>query len=279
MIELLVVIAIILILVGLLMPTLGQAWHRAQAAYCRSNFGQLQLGWFLYTGDFQEHLPRNEAEARGSYPGSDSMPGAAAAQNLGSWLCDSRSRLYEAAPGSWVVGNAWWDIDDSGIRQGTLWPYLECCRVYKCPADRSTVRDLPRHPRTRSVSMSAYMNPDPGQDNNKYDLAWHKLNEIRQPPPSDALVFVDEHPASINDGFFVIGQPDHPAYNVPWSWYDAPSLRHRRACAVSFADGHAEIWPMVEVTTGQLAVQGVRDTDRDLKRFYAGIPHKLPLGR
>ena len=53
-------------------------------------------------------------------------------------------------------------------------------------------------------------------------------------------VMVDEHPASMNDGFFVIdmtGYPNPAQAKMP----DFPASYHNRAGGLSFADGHSEI--------------------------------------
>jgi prepilin-type processing-associated H-X9-DG protein len=52
---------------------------------------------------------------------------------------------------------------------------------------------------------------------------------------SKALVFMEENPATINDGSWLHDPSD------PTRWLDSPAHYHRNAGGLSFADGHAEI--------------------------------------
>lgn len=54
------------------------------------------------------------------------------------------------------------------------------------------------------------------------------------PRPAKTWLFIDEHPDSINDGYF-INSPTASA------WQDIPASYHNGACGFSFADGHSEI--------------------------------------
>ena len=54
------------------------------------------------------------------------------------------------------------------------------------------------------------------------------------PHPSEIFVFLDEHPASIDDGYFI-----NRAYS--WQWRDLPASYHNGAAAFSFADGHSAL--------------------------------------
>jgi prepilin-type processing-associated H-X9-DG protein len=63
-------------------------------------------------------------------------------------------------------------------------------------------------------------------------------------------VFIDEHPDSINDGYFD-NNPDS-GY-----WGDIPACYHNGACGFSFADGHSEIKKWRSRTSKYTAVQFV----------------------
>ncbi|MBL9128445.1 MAG: prepilin-type N-terminal cleavage/methylation domain-containing protein [Verrucomicrobiales bacterium] len=251
LVELLVVIAVIAILASLLLPALAGAKAKAGQIACLNNYRQLQICWLLYIDDFSDNLPPNATTSSGGRAG---------------WVATTQT---------WINGNAWTDTNAAPIERGVLFPYNRSTKIYKCPSDRSTVRDQGKIPRFRSVSMSAYMNdhPDPADT-----TCWHKLSDIKDPPPSRASVFIDEHEGSIENARFVITQPGVQ------SWVDHPASRHRGGGVLSFADGHAELWRWMERTTlsangSQGWVQGIRGVgshDRDLRRIQATVP-RIPI--
>jgi prepilin-type processing-associated H-X9-DG protein len=251
LIELLVVLAMIMILAGMLLPALTRAKATAQQIDCLSNYRQLQLCWLMYADDYQDVLPPN-ATTTGS--------------GRETWI---------ATADTWISGNAWTDANTVNIEKGVLFRYHQSVRIYKCPADRSSVRDLGQLPRVRSVSMSSYMND---VSNPADKTCWHRLSDIRSPPPVRALVFVDEHQNSIENARFVIRQPEE------WRWVDFPATRHDRGCTMTFADGHAEHWRWIEPNTLAISqrpgyingVPGVPGKDRDLQRVYETVP-RIPI--
>jgi prepilin-type N-terminal cleavage/methylation domain-containing protein/prepilin-type processing-associated H-X9-DG protein len=266
LIELLVVIAIIAILAALLLPALSRGKAQAQEIACASNLKQLQICWQLYIGDNEDKLPGNTALNDGDLG------------NREGWTAD---------PVSWLQGNAWTDTTPTNLQRGVLYPYNQSLGIYRCPADRSTVRDQGLMPRNRSVSMSMYMNfrahpGDPG-----YELCWHRLTQVQRPGPSRAVVFIDENEKSIQQSAFGINAPDYlTMFNGPlWTWVSFPATRHNNAGVLSFADGHVEAWRWREANTTHIAQlndwtvmkPAVPNTDRDLGRFFTAVPEQVPI--
>ena len=68
--------------------------------------------------------------------------------------------------------------------------------------------------------------------NNPDYVQFFQLSSI--PRPAEIFVFLDEHPDSINDGYFLNRADD-------LEWFDLPAAYHNGAACFSFADGHCEI--------------------------------------
>jgi prepilin-type processing-associated H-X9-DG protein len=142
---------------------------------------------------------------------------------------------------SWVAGQMSWtanpdNIDINKLRNAALGPYVgRNVGVYKCPAD---IIPAPNGARVRSISMNAFVGNK--GDGGPIASGWAqflKVSSIRN--PSGIFVFLDEHPDSINDGWFVFCSGANPAERVNWS--DLPASYHNGAGGFSFADGHSEI--------------------------------------
>ena len=266
LIELLVVIAIIAILAALLLPALSKAKAKGQGVACTGNLKQLQICWQLYTDDNTDNLPGNTALNPGDIG------------NREAWTAD---------PVSWLQGNAWTDTTPTNLQKGVLYRYSQSLGIYRCPADRSTVRDQGIILRNRSVSMSMYMNFRADRNDPGYELCWHRLGQIQRPGPSGAAVFIEENEKSIQQSAFGINAPDKlTLFNSPlWTWVSFPATRHNNAGALTFADGHVETWRWREGNTLRIAQlddwivvkPGVANTDRDLSRFFRAVPEKVPV--
>ncbi|MDB6022115.1 MAG: hypothetical protein JWQ04_1972, partial [Pedosphaera sp.] len=224
---------------GLLLPALASSKSRAQALVCRNNSRQLNFAWTLYSGDFNDRL----------------------VYNLGGNISVS-SRMSVAPQGlpNWVDNYMDWTLSPDNTNTGfagtsLLAPYVSFSYpLYRCPADR-VLSDTQRHAgwsgRVRSTSMNAMVG-DPGallsggaNVNNPSYRQFLKQTDI--PNPANIFVFLDEHPDSINDGYF-IDRPgtvtaDNYGSDTEYEWTDLPGSYHDGAGSFSFADGHAEIHP------------------------------------
>jgi len=230
LIELLVVIAIIAILASMLLPALAKSKTKAHGIKCLGNNRQLMLAWRMYVDDNNETLPFAYVEDN---PANKNFPYA--------WV----HGILDYSGGT----TANWDVDNT-LKKGAIWPYTGNNReIYKCPADNVTVKPTSGPfkgqviQRVRSNSMNSWMGMNEGgwtwfggPEFRKY----LKTTDLVDPGPSKTWVLLDEHPDSMNDGFFCIdmnGYPNPAQTKLP----DVPASYHNGAGGLAFADGHAEI--------------------------------------
>ena len=236
LIELLIVIAIIAILAAMLLPVLAKAKAKAEGIECLNDLKQLNTAWLMYAADNQGHLVRNADEAALNNVTGYNDPSLVNGTNA-EW-CPGRQDeaqlngvLYLSPDGTPLPQNfglLW-------IQAGLLYPYVNNVKVYKCPADISFVpfggRQLPH---VRSYSMNGCLGPVTPWNNDTTPYYYYTEASLRVPGPANLMVFIDENPGSINDGYFL----DAPDLT---SWYDYPATTHDNASGMGFADGHAEM--------------------------------------
>jgi prepilin-type processing-associated H-X9-DG protein len=117
------------------------------------------------------------------------------------------------------------------VLSGKLAPYVNnSLGVYKCPADQSVAQNGPR---LRSISLNSLVG-NPLIRTNRFNPTWLQFLKVSDfPGPANFYVFVEEHPDTINDGYFMNRWDVIKWGNLPASW-------HNGAANMSWADGHVE---------------------------------------
>jgi prepilin-type N-terminal cleavage/methylation domain-containing protein len=252
LIELLVVIAIIAILAALLLPSLSKAKTQSQGIDCMNNGSQLIKAWTMYASDNNDKCVNNFGIAQTDYDVSHGLNNVA-----NTWCVDVMD---------WNGGlQGEQNTNTALLQRGLLGSYMgNSVAAYKCPADTflsGAQISSGYQERLRSYSMNDFLGlfsdcptcgdggPNSGTDytyggKNQFNTSWPQYLKLASiPQPANIYVFLDEHPCSINDGYFDDGGQSAPADPTPWDnpGSDAPASYHNGACGFSFSDGHSEI--------------------------------------
>ena len=231
LVELLVVIAIIAVLASLLLPSLSRAKAKAQAVSCMNNQKQIMLACLVYVDEHEDRFPYNLGEGETKQ-----------------WVSQGIFR-------NWVNNVLNWEVDADNtnlalVVNGGIGPYTSGgANLYLCPAD-SVVSDIQADAgwrrRARSISMNAmigdagHFSTSGSNTNNPGYKQFFSQTQI--PDPSRIFVFIEEHPDSVDDGYF-LNRADR------YEWHDLPASWHNGAANMAFADGHVEFHQWVGAST------------------------------
>ena len=229
-VDLLVLAVFISLFVIITAATLANARKQDLSTECLNNQRQLVSAWARYAADNEDTLCNNftipsilQTILDGKFENW--------ANNIMTWSATGTEGLS--------VTNINW------TRRSVLAPYAtRPAEMTKCPAD-NFLSPAQRHAgwtaRLRSYSMNTFMGRADTLPSSLTGRSWAEGGAYRQflktadiPNPGMTWVTIEEHPDSINDGFFVNG------YSAS-SWADLPASHHSGAATFSFGDGHVEL--------------------------------------
>jgi len=191
-------IVVVLVCVVFLLGNLGAIGsggrRRAKRVVCLTNLRQLTLAWTQFADDNDGFI----------------VNGAAGYDMLGEppWV----GRCFFCEP----------EEQKAAIKGGTLWPYCQELRLYRCPIGYRT--EMLNYAIVNSMNGSPVLTEEQG-------VYIKNRMEIRK--PHGRAVFIDE-------GRVPVGS--YAVYYDRELWWDPPPIQHNNGVTLSFADGHSEYW-------------------------------------
>lgn len=227
-VELLVVITVFFLWGLLLIPCFARTRVSDHTFQCMNNLRVLINAWQMYADDNSDRIMMNTG------------------------VSETQSEVVGQTFRNWANNIVSWDSNPMNtnvnlLLRGPMAAYLRSnVTVFKCPADNyvsASQRFQGWTARTRSYSMNGFWGP---YNSNPVGSSWSVgrntfLSDYRQwlkrsgpSNPAGSFVMTDEHPDSINDGYFL----NNPVGASMWG--DLPASLHNSACNITFADGHIE---------------------------------------
>jgi prepilin-type processing-associated H-X9-DG protein len=210
--DVLATLASLGLLAFLALPSIGQS-PQSRVQMCVDNLRRLSAAWILYAEDHQGILPSNQSTTLQPSWAMGWMDWSANSDNTNTLILTDPSRTL-------------------------ITPYVQSDpKVFKCPADRylsPTQIDAGWSQRTRSYSMNGFIASTQGESSNdlrKEYRHYQAMHDFRQKGPANLIVFLEEHPDSINDGTLYGPRSTD-------TWIDYPGAFHDGATSFAWGDGH-----------------------------------------
>lgn len=273
LIELLVVIAVIALLLAIMVPALQSAKEMAAQIPCMANQRAISQAFYMYQEEYNGQMvsasswrtpteKRNEAKQQINAKGRD-------------WVC---APVEETSPGVFADrrDNATTENEIEGIKQGTLWPYLDSIDSYNCPADK---RDTRNGVGFRSYSMIGTIVDEYPPQISYDEHGIEKFTEIRSPGSKYITVEENDTEYGWNAGSWVINLSSN-------YWYDPVAGWHTKGMTLGFADGHADKIKWQEPETiewlqneplkgGNISTKGIdHESSQDMEYMLRNAPRK-----
>jgi len=253
LIELLVVIAIIAILAALLLPALTSAKQSALGAACRNNQKNLIVAWMMYADDSNGRIARAHDRGRKEFD----------------WVGPKQTELgRETGPTGSI------EDEKRGLKDGTLWPYVQAAGAYHCPADRrdglEKSKKVNQGKPYRSYAGACSMKGPPYSPNPII-----KTDQIVSPSTKYVFLEEDTDVGGANWGGWLLPCPFTDA------WWDPIAIRHGRKNCLAYSDGHVELHRWLDPRTFAMAqgqvfgLSAPRSPDlKFMQRGYAQVGDK-----
>jgi len=239
LIELLVVIAIIAILAAMILPALAAAKRKAQQANCVSNLRQWGLSLQLYSGDYNDGIPRDGMSSAGTYNPGDSQQENAWYNLLPSYVGERPLSYYttNASPANGSEKNSR-IVPFPGNNIGS--------RIWQCPGAHEISTDfglwdgggatIKGADGFFSYAMNIDLKHSTAGVNYTYPLM-PKMLKIKH--PVDTVLMFDFVFSPSTE--VVNGSPQFNAVNPAGRWRSYAS-RHNKGGIINFVDGHSSYW-------------------------------------
>ncbi len=235
--ELIAMTGLLALLAATLAPTLARVAPNTKAFHCQNNLRQVTAAWAIYSADYGDRVANNS--------GVDDTVLTIQSGRLETWANNNMT---------WTASTTISDVSNTNVawlKGGGLGIYTgRAIDAYRCPSDvyLSPVQRAAGWPsRLRSISMNCVFglfsttSSNPGGDPTTSGHNWafsqfvQYLKKASVPKPQKTWLLIDEHPDSINCGYFVNNPTSYT------SWQDIPASYHDGGCGISFVDGHTEL--------------------------------------